>query len=427
MPKHIRHAKIFHLPTIQRNTFLVAGSIILLFSMTSLFRPAHAALIGDVIRPYLDYTVTVDDNMLRIRENMDAQALFGSNKLSDISQRFSGGVILEKEISRQHLSANLNWAYTKFDRFSQINNQSNDFSGNWNWVLGNNLTGNMGGSFIKAQAPFLFQPGVKNIRTTKTGYFNAAWRFHPSWSLRGDYTRFDLESDANTPRVRFLNRVEDRFEGGIDYITANNSSVGLLFGAIIGDFPEPFLAPDGTLTDNSFDQIEVKTRINWIITGKSRLQFRGGWVERTNASFSTRDFSGINARLIYDWQPTGKIGLRLSGWREIGTAKSLTASFSLNTGVSATPTWNVSEKVRIEGDFSYETRDFSRLVSFTDDFLTGRNNDFFNASSTLAYTPYNGIEVSLIAYHRNLVSDSTRGGFNANGLSVNLRYTLGNK
>lgn len=399
---------------------------VLAFLLIAFCPSSLAAGIGGMFRPYLDYTVVADDNMLRIRDNLDANALLGTNKLSDVSQRFVGGVIFEKAISRQRLSADVNFGYTKFNRFSQINHNSRDLRGNWNWFVGNNFSGNMGASNVKAQAPFLFDPGVKNLRTEQTEFFNAAWRFHPSWRLHGDYTRYDLNSDSVIPRLRRINRKEDRFEAGLDYIAPSNSSIGIQLRTIRGDFSEPFLASDGTLTDNSYDQHEIKSKINWIMTAKSRLIFLGGWVERKNASFSERDFSGINARLSYNWQPTEKVGLMLNGWRETATAQNITASFSLNTGISAVPTWDLTEKIRIEGNFSYETRKFSGFTRFTDGSAVGTNNTFRTVSTKLTYMPYRGIEVSASAYHNDLASNSPLGDFSANGANINLRYIFGN-
>lgn len=379
-----------------------------------------------MFRPFLDYTVVADDNILRIRDRMDTQALLGTNNLFDISQRVTGGVMFEKEISRQRLSANANWSYNRFERFDQMNNNLKNFSGNWNWFLGNRLEGNMGASHAQSLVPFLFQPGVKNIRTEQTEFINAAWRLHPSWRLNGDYTRYDLNTNSPSNRLRFLNRTEDRFEAGFDYLATSNSTVGILLRNIHGDFPVLVQAPDGSFTDNGFDQKEALAKINWVVSEKSRLQGTGGWVERKNASFAQRNFSGFNARLIYRWQPTDKLGLTITGWRETAAMQNLSASFSLNTGVSAAPSWNITEKVRLEGDFSYDNRKFNQFAILTDPLLAiGRNNTFRNAAIKLIYSLYPGLQLNASAYHTDLKSDASLGGYNANGANINLQYIYG--
>lgn len=402
---------------------LLCSSLVLLSSSM-----ASASVIGRVFKPYGNYTFTADDNMLRIRDRVDPEPLLGTRNLFDISHRLTGGMMFEKQISRQRLTANANFTHTRFERFSQINNDLKSINGNWNWYLGNRLEGNMGASYVQSLAPFLFQPGLKNIRTEQTAFFNGAWRFHPSWRLTADYLRYDLSTGSNSASniFRFLNRTEDRFEGGIDYITAHRNTVGIDFRYAIGDFPVLVRAPDGSARDNSYDQKEVMSRVVWAVTGKSNFTWRGGWVERTNASFSERNFSGFNARLAYQWQPTEKIGLTVNGWRETGALQALTASYSLNTGVSVIPSWNISRKVRLEGDFSYETRDFNNFVLLTDSALPlGINNTIRNATMRLTYVPYRGLQLTATAYHMDLKTDQALGGFNANGATLGVQYTYG--
>ncbi|WP_394809635.1 XrtB/PEP-CTERM-associated polysaccharide biosynthesis outer membrane protein EpsL [Nitrosomonas sp.] len=391
-------------------------------------QPAFAAVIGKVVQPFASYAFTADDNILRIRDKMDPVPLLNTNNLFDMSHRFTGGLLFEKEISRQRLTANLNWAHTSFEKFNQMDNNLKNLNGNWNWFLGNRLEGNMGASYVQSLAPFLFQPGIKNIRTEQRAFINAIWRFHPSWNLHGDYTRYDLSTDSPIERLKFLNRIEDRFEGGIDYVTSDRNTVGILFRDKIGDFPARVLAPDGSsFTDNGYDQKEVMARINWVVSAKSRLLWTGGWVERKNASFSQRDFSGFNARMTYAWEPTSKVGLTINAWRETAAMQQLTASFSLNTGVSVEPSWNITQKVTLEGNFSYETREFSRFAVLTDPLPLGRNNTIRNAAVKLTYTPYLGLQLSASVYNNHLKSDVSLGGFSANGANINLQYTYGKR
>ena len=111
-----------------------------------------------------------------------------------------------------------------------------------------------------------------------------------------------------------------------------------------------------------------------------------------------------------------------------GVPQNLTASFSLNTGVSVIPSWNITEKIRFEGDLSYETRNFKRLnPSNPESELLGQHNTFRNAAVKLIYSPYLGLQLSATAYHSDLNSDAVRGGFNANGVNVNLQYIYGKR
>ena len=413
-----------HFSRPSRFRFFLPG-VLLLFFFNQF---ASAAVIGKVVQPFASYTFTADDNLLRIRDKMDPLPLLGTRNLFDMSHRFTGGLMFEKEISRQRLTANLNWTHTSFEKFNQMDNNLKSLNGNWNWFLGNRLEGNMGASYVQSLAPFLFQPGVKNIRTEQTEFINAIWRFHPSWNLNGRYTRYDLKTDSPNNSLQFLNRTEDRFEGGIDYVTSGRNTVGVLFRDTLGDFPVLVRAPDGSFTDNSYDQKEALAKINWAVSAKSNLSGTGGWVERNNASFKARNFSGFNARMTYSWQPTDKLGLSITGWRETAAMQLLTASFSLNTGVRIVPSWDITQKIRLEGDFFYQHMKFDRFSILTDEALPlGIHNTLRNAAIKLIYNPYLGLQLSASVYNNHLKSDVSLGGFSANGANINLQYTYGRR
>ncbi len=434
----ITHPTIYFLRLHRRQLyFLISGVLLLLFFSHSTL----AAEISKILKPYASYTMIADDNMLRIRDRFNPllvespriRELILQGKLGDVNHRMTGGVLFEKEMNRQRFTADLSWTYNKFQRFHEMDNDLKNLKGNWNWFLGNRLEGNMGASYNQSLMPFIFQPGIKTIRTEQMQFINAAWRFHPSWRLNSEYVHYNLDTNSQIPRMQFLNRTENRFEGGIDYITSSKNTVGVLFRSILGNFATPVditpLNPtDNLFADNDFDQKEVLGKINWIVSAKSHLQGTAGWVERKNASFEQRDFSGFNARLIYHWQPTDKVGLTINGWRLTSSANNITASFSLNTGASVVPSWNITKKVRLEGEFSYETRNFSRFAIFTDPTLAiGRHNTLRNATLKLAYTPYLGLQLSTSIYHSDLSSDAPVGGFNANGVTANLQYVYGQR
>ncbi len=446
--------------------FFITGSIfVLLFSS-----PARAAEFSKILKPYFDYTVTADDNMMRFRDTVLNQTkadldreqfsterireLISQGKTADILNRFSGGILFEKQISRQRLSAGFNWTYNRYERFHEINNNLLSANGNWHWLLGNRFEGNIGANYQQSLLPFIFQPGSKAIRNERSEFINGAWRFHPSWSLRGDYTRYDLTVDSNFSinaganpsvptfnRFQFLSRSENRFELGLDYLTASQNKIGVLFRDTLGEFTNPTVAQDNLLRVNGFNQVEVMAKTIWNVTEKSQLELMGGWVNRSNSTgFSGRDFDGFNGRLIYHWQPTEKLGLTLNGWRLTSVMQQLTGSFSLNTGGSIVPSWNITSKVRLEGDFSYEDRQFDRfsVQQTQSNFQIGRNNTFRNATLRLVYTPQPGLLLSTSIYHSDLNATSGAidpktglpqaiGDFNANGVTANLQYIYGKR
>ena len=400
-------------------------------------RPASAAPqnIGNIVQPYGSYTFTGDDNMLRFRDHFNPNSIPDEKireraergLLFDFSHRFTGGLKFNKTLGRQYFTADGNWTHNRFEYFDSMNNNLKSANGNLNWFLGNRLEGNIGGSYMQSLAPFIFLSGIKTIRTEQSAYFDGAWNFHPSWSANFGYRRYDLVNDSPSTRLQFLNRTEDRFESGIDFHTTQRNSIGVLYRHTIGNFPVRVIGDDGSLIDNSYNFGEALAKIVWNVSAKSRFQWTGGWVMRNYVDVTQRNFSGFNARLNFTWQPTDKIDFKISGWRETLPAQQLTASHSLNTGVSAMPTWIITPKLRLLGNFSYEDRNFTNIPNITDPLpipIAGHNK-LLNASTQLVYTPYLGLQLGISAYHSSLQTENPIGGFSATGGTISLQYTYG--
>ncbi|GKS68491.1 exopolysaccharide biosynthesis operon protein EpsL [Nitrosomonas sp. PY1] len=419
---------------------MLASSNVAAEDFAKFLQPSTLGL-GRVIQPYFTYGLVVDDNIMRIRKRSNPNQLDESQvkdellkgHKSDITNRFVGGVLLNKEFGRQRFTGDLNWAYNKFERFSDMSQDFKNAAGSWNWVVGKRLEGNVGVTYNESLMPFLFQPGAKILRTQQTQFVNGVWTIHPRWRFNGEYLRYDQDIGktdlAASQRARNLARTENRFEGGIDYVTYGRNTVGVLFRYIIGDFSQaPSVGPDGIPISSDFDQKEVMGKVSWAVTEKSHFLVTGGWVERLNKSLKQRNFSGFNARGIYTWKMTEKLGFSVNGWRITSAMGNLTANFSLNTGVSVHPYWQITEKIRFEGDLSYEKRKFDRLTALFDNAeVTGTKNTFRNVALRAVYLPHPSLVLSTSIFHSDLSTDAVVGGFNANGVTANLQYVYGKR
>ena len=209
--------------------------------------------------------------------------------------------------------------------------------GNLNWHLASHLDGNLGVSYTQALTPYTeFHSTERNLRTQTREYWDGKWYFHPSWSLHGGLSQYKLEYDLATQK--FGDRTEDASEIGLDYLAASSSSIGVLMRHTRGGFPKPQLIGP-LVVDNSYRQDEYKGKLDWLITGKTRVQFLGGWVQRKHDSFPARDSSGPGARLIADWLSTGKTSMNINVWREIYSSDDLTASYTtFRAGSIVSPT-----------------------------------------------------------------------------------------
>lgn len=344
--------------------------------------PAFAAD-GDVFQPYVGYSIGYDKG-IKVPDNQDNQ------NLSDTSRRAEAGLAISKRISQQVLSAKLNVAHVTYDEFGKLDNDPKDLLGNWNWHVGDRVEGNLGASYVQKQSLELHDDDYELQQSTKRREFlDGSWLLHPSWRLRGGLSRDKLSYDDSAK-----DRNEITSELGLDYLARSGSMVGMQVRHTRGELPNS----DG----NNYDQNELKAKVDWLLTGKTQLQFLGGYVQRQHDSESTRDFNGPNARVIANWKPSGKVGVTLSGWREIGAADTSSEDPStngtLNQGISVGSTWDATSKLRLAGLLKHETRDFRNKA--------GRKDTFRTASVKLTYRATDHLQLATLLYRTNISGDS---------------------
>lgn len=375
---------------------------------------------GKVFRPYLDYSYSYDDNLFRTPDEILPQSIIGNNKLSDKFQRRMGGLIVEKEIGRQLITANLGVSRTSFDQFSLLDYDGKDLSANWRWHVGNHIEGVLGTSYIQTLTPFTeFHEQQLNLRTQKRKFVDASWLFHPSWKVSSGFSYYTLAYDLISQRA--ADRDRNTIELGLDFIAPSGNVLGIQLRRVQEDFPNRQQA-DPRVVISSYKQNEIKAKVNWRLTGKTQVNFLGGWTDRQHEVSAARDFSGINTRVIVNWAPTGKLNVSVNSWREIGAVDELTAIYSLNKGMSLTPTWDLSSKLRVGGQFKYEMRDSSGSLAAAQSSLQNRQDTFRNAAITLTYFPTMHLKLDVSIYRETLGSNMARRAYRSNGMMLSSRY-----
>jgi exopolysaccharide biosynthesis operon protein EpsL len=376
----------------------------------------------DAITPYAGFGIGYDDNVLRL-PNAAAGRDMGLDGLSDVTRRLEFGLALDKKISQQRVTANLNVTKVDYDRFTQLDHLDKNLGVNWNWHVGNHVEGNAGVNYSQGLTPFIdFHLLEPNIRTQTNEYVDGAWLFHPSWRVRAGLVHSKLWYDL--PSQQPGNNSQNQSELGLDYLARSGSTIGLQLRHTRADFPNP--EQDGsTLIYNGYNQDEAKAKIDWLVTGKTRLHFLGGWVSRKQDAFPVRNFSGLNSRLSADWSPTGKIDVSAAIWREIAAVDDLSNVYSLNRGASLASAWKYSDKIRLVAQVKYEKRDFSQSsASGTLAGPTSQNDTLRNVALTLVYNPTLHWDLRLSAIRSTQTASAGSGGFVSNGVLFTTRYAF---
>lgn len=388
-----------------------------------LFSSALAAQPGDTFTPYIEYSANHFDNLLRLPDADAALASFGNSQLADTYTTALGGMRFDHTWGRQHVTADLSVNNNHYDHFSQYDYVGKDGRANWNWMLGNHLQGNVSSFYDLSITPFqndiLGVQTIRNIRTQRTNNADLAWLFHPSWRLRTAYSRYDLVYSAF--ELGAENQRSDTAEVGVSYLARSGSNIGLVFRNIRGSY-EGVQTIGTTTFNNDYVQKEVKVSILWLVTGISRLQFLGGPVQRKREFFTSRNYSGFNARLTGTMQSTGKLSLNGSLWREIGALDDLNANYALTDGVSITPGLAISSKLYLDGTATYQRLDYSGAQVIEGLTPSNRRDTYSRTAVDLTYKAGPSLSVSTTVSREVRDSNLANFSYRANGVALKVRY-----
>lgn len=381
---------------------------------------ANTANSQQVVTPYAQYSLTYDDNVLRVRSPSDALSALGTEKMSDSYSTKVGGLRINKLLGRQRFLVDASMNRTNYDYFSQFNNDGKDLRSDWSWVVGPYLSGDVGYTYSEALTPFQnFRVFERNIRTTSSKFVSASLKMHPDWTLRGQFTKFGLGYSLASQQINTF--TQNISELGVDYTPRTGSTVGLQLRHTNGNYPYSTLF-DGVLLNNSFTQDEIKARVLWLVSGKTRLQFLGGRVDRKRQVSGQANYSGFNARLVGDWAATGKTSVTMNLWREIGGLSDVDANYALTSGVSLSATLQSTDKLSFNGLLDLERRNYNGAVVVSGVTPSGRRDRYEKAGFSVTYMPINSLSLVASIFRENLQSNIETYGYVSNGVALSTRY-----
>ncbi len=372
------------------------------------------------LHPYLGTGISYDANLLGFSSDAQAQQVLGSTNKADWSHFEQVGVAFDDQIGLQHVVGDVNEIKDQYDRFTGLDYHALTASGTWNWALGTHVGGIVSAGYSQSLAPytFLHAPDL-NLRTQKNGEASMFWLFHPSWRFDAGMTA--VKTNYNLAIETANDRDEYRANVGLDYLAADGNTTGVQFVQTRGyfQFPQSYGLYDIV---NNYSQDEIDAKLDWHLTGKTRLQFTGGRVNRKYDILADQNYRGINARAILDWSMTGKTALNAQAWHEIGAIDNLTVVYSINRGVSVGPSWTISEKLRWDLSLQTQQLQFAQTVSLFGTPTDGVTYHQRNLRTTLSYLATPKWQFQGMLYGLSQTTSDHSNDFNGSGFQVSTRY-----
>ncbi|TLZ43977.1 MAG: hypothetical protein E6K32_06220 [Gammaproteobacteria bacterium] len=417
-------------PARDRATHAAGGGAHLTYCLAAglLLSPAVRAEGQDPAKltPFVEETLTTDDNVFRISKALDPATVIGSSSRADTYHTTAFGLNAEMPLSLQRFVANLTFNSTRYQRFSRFDSDGHDLRGSWLWQAGRVLHGELGYADTVSLASFaqLLSPTLDRLQVRQE-FVNGTWMVTPYWRLRaaGD----QLEQRNSAPATLFNDVTIDGVEAALSRVSKAGNSIGFSTRLERGKFPtpEPFTTPlSAMLIDNAYRQYAAGLTLDWTVTGISHLVARADQVSRRYDQLPQRDFTGQTGRIELTWTPTGKVTLTAIVQRDISPYEYTRSSLVLLKGFGLRPGWHVTPKIDLSADLEAVTRSYvadpAQALG-----LTGQRDDRVRSVSALiAYHPIARIGVQASLLHETRSSNAAFGDYAANVVWLNARFAF---
>lgn len=372
--------------------------------------------------PFVEETVTYDDNVYRISDQVDPVTSIGHSTRGDAYLTTSLGLLADVPVSLQRFQASLAYNIHRYDHFTELNNEGYDLRGTWLWAVGRNLNGQLG--VVDTYALLPFAQVLSTVPTklhTREGFARGSWLFTPNWKLFGSADWLDQTN--SDPLSQFNNVTVDSYEASLSHVIGTTNWLGLDTRYESGHFP--VAQPVGAvLVDNDYTQHSFGIVADFGTDTPSHVVARVDQVKREFGQVTQRNLDLTTGRLEYTWTPTGKVAATVLLQRDISPYEYVRSSLVLVKGVTLGPIWHATTTIDVSANLAWLERTYLADPAVTLAGQTEREDQVRTFSALLAYNPATWISVKLSALHETRLSNVQFDDYAANTFWLKVRLSF---
>jgi hypothetical protein len=295
--------------------------------------------------------VTRDDNVFRLGSGEHA---------ADVRHVASLGLHVDLPVSSQHIVLDGLVSDYRYARFSDFDHTAYTAQLAWQWQAGARTAGRLAWgressltSLANLQAGQ--QSRVANHLDAQRLLAEGSYGLSSHWRVRTAFER--LEHDNSTPEFRLSDMRRDSVEAGVSWVSGSDNRIGLVARGEDATLPNRQQFNRVTV-DNSYRQWRAGPLLEWMPAAKSRLQLRGGRLERNYQQLPARNYAAWTWNLSYEWQATGRLTLAALARDDLSEYEQVNVGLVAVKGFALQPAFQFGEKTRLALSFGRDLRTY---------------------------------------------------------------------
>jgi exopolysaccharide biosynthesis operon protein EpsL len=336
-----------------------------------------------------------DSNLFRLTDGLSPAPGGTRGPRDDTVQSGYVGAYFDNVLSRQHFTAAAEVRAFRNGTYDYLDYDAKNYRAQWDWQAGSRLSGILGALRAQQGRPFAdFAFTSRSINTYHTEFVSADLTLPSHLAVGVGAARVASRfSDALSAAEEYDERSQDV------HLTLRSSAGSRLTLAVRRAKAKYVDRPVLQISDNAYDQTDVRLTGHVDLTDKTALDGYVGAARRRFPNVPSRDYSGPIGRLDFTWSPTAKFDLSAAVRRELGAKEDIVETFVVTTATEARLAWKLRTKLSIAFQLGVMSRDFGGDAGFGISTRTGVSERQFTQGALLSYQPWRQLSVFAAAEH----------------------------
>lgn len=372
-------------------------------------------------------SLTHDDNVFRLADDVNPVPIIGSTDLSDTYRTTAVGLVFDVPTGAQTFRGNLEMNRNDFDRFTELDFNGHRAGVDWLFDGEELVKARAGYSSSRSLASFAnilngSQSTQPNIIDLSRAYANGTLALASRWLLTGEVASNTQDNSAPLYATSDLRATTERIE--FAYVTPAMTKLGIGVQSIDGTLPNPsHVGP--LIVNNSYVQQDAAIFFEWRPRDYSSLEARVGRMHRDYADLATRrDTSEDTYRVSYSWQPGAAVSIAALAQRGPSTIEEINVGYVLVEGAGLQTTWQLTQAASLTFDVEHGTRTYKDDPAVT----LGLNPELSEHVSVFAlggaFKLSRVVSLDLRLRHERRSSSSPTGGYNVDIAGLGVRCSF---
>lgn len=317
--------------------------------------PVALAQTGDGLTLSAAYSMQRDDNLFRLPDGVDAQAVLGRPSGAETIDVTSVGLRYGKSLSLQRIEMGVSLVDYRYRTYSRLDLLATNYDVTWRWALTPRLRGTVVAERDESVNSFndtsVLTRGNQRVRRYQG--VDALYEIDGVWRLVGGVQ--STRNQNEQPLVgedSYLLRSADM---GLRYEARSGSSVTVRLRSGSGNTFNGAALPT-TLRDEDFDQQEQVLDVRWLPSEKTTVDLNLVRFDRTHARLALRDYNGTNTALSLRWAATAKTLWTLQWASDLSSYQTTNASYARTERLTASWLWQVAARTSLQASVSESRR-----------------------------------------------------------------------